>query len=334
MPLANITNSDFQVNPNLYGPQLPSGPTLPEAEQPLFNPNSAAQVNSTAALDSSSGDAGVTGRIDPAQLFDLPDSFQDGGLFLNSGSFRIDTIDLSLVSEFYITYRSPEQEPKTKVFQFALPPSMESFTAGPGQTPEVKPGILRRSGLNIKTFKMPGGKPIYQVLGHQPEMLQLTGLFVGAEQDINGSEGLFTEDKSYLAYSQNTSLNASYWSNVFQTQVVEAGSPVELTLFAAGRGPDPFLKFKIQCLIQNCRYFLRRGDRIFYALDVIVLEFLEGDNSVRFTATEFNEFSQNLEGGFSFTDFEGNVISQQQQQLQQQVETQATPALEPGLPLQ
>ena len=179
----------------------------------------------------------------------------------------ITNIDTELVTEFFIKYNYLGAD---KVYKFAIAPSTESYIGGPNQTPEVKAGILTRSSMAIKTFTLAGGEPIYQVLGLEPTMFSLTGLFIGAE--TNTSTSSTTSILTSNVYNPKANLTAVKSSELFDKEVVKSGRLIEVHLYSKTSGTDSEIKIKYSCLIQNARYFLRRSDRVYYALDLFLLK--------------------------------------------------------------
>lgn len=179
----------------------------------------------------------------------------------------VTNIDTELVTEFFIKYNYLGAD---KVYKFAIAPSTESYVGGPNQTPEVKAGILTRSSMAIKTFTLAGGEPVYQVLGLEPTMFSLTGLFIGAESGTSG--GSTTSALTSNVYNAKANLTAVKSSELFDKEVVKSGRLIEVHLYSKTSGTDSEIKIKYSCLIQNARYFLRRSDRVYYALDLFLLK--------------------------------------------------------------
>lgn len=84
--------------------------------------------------------------------------------------------DASLFTIKFVDNSNTEQ-----IYKFSLLPAVESRLASGSQVPEVKPGILIKTSMNIKRFLVPGGSPMFQMLGAEQTMIQLVGLLIGNE---------------------------------------------------------------------------------------------------------------------------------------------------------
>jgi hypothetical protein len=84
--------------------------------------------------------------------------------------------DASAFTIKYVDTNNVEQ-----IYRFSLLPAVESKLASGSQVPEVKPGILIKTSMNIKRFLVPGGAPMFQMLGAEQTILQLVGLLIGNE---------------------------------------------------------------------------------------------------------------------------------------------------------
>jgi hypothetical protein len=191
------------------------------------------------------------------------------GLAIESGLTENTSISGEDFTEFFIKY---QKDGKPKIFQFAIAPALESYTGGGGQTPEIKPGLLNRTTMAIKTFVVAGGEPIYQILGKEPTLFQLNGLFIGAETNSESEPSSKTSSLTSNAYSLTASLSAVDIAEIFDRDVAKSGRLIEVHLYSKTAGTDKEIKIKYQCLLQNARYFIRRTDRVYYALDLYLLK--------------------------------------------------------------
>ena len=181
--------------------------------------------------------------------------------------------------EFRIKYSGVDGS--TKYFAFSLLPAIESTLRGNnhGQTvPEVKPGILVRTKMNYKKFNVPGGHSVYQSLGVDQTILQLTGLFIGVE----GEETSFPADA--LLYGDNagfgranpeySNVDAGRSARLFMDNVVHSGSPIEILIKSRATSSlsnNEFINLEYKCLIQDFRSFFTRHDRTYYSIDALVI---------------------------------------------------------------
>lgn len=185
---------------------------------------------------------------------------------------NISNTDFSETSGFkieYVDYLGSKKE-----YLFSLLPAMESkFSGGAtAQVPEIKPGILAKTSMNIKRFLIPGGPPVFQVMGIEQTILQLVGLFIGNEGV--GTEGTGAANALYKPLL--ATLNAQKTSQIFDREVVQSGQPVILSVSSASSKFDNGLSLQYKCLLQNFRVFIARSDRVYYAMDAIVLEYAQG----------------------------------------------------------
>lgn len=204
---------------------------------------------------------------------------------------------LSVAQEFIITQLDEESKP-SKSFHFTLLPAIESKVGGT-QVPEVKPGILKRCAQSIKTFNIPGGVPVFQVLGIEPTMLQLVGLITGSEfiKDTNSTGITPTNSKGVTAiYNPSSKLNALWYAEYFEKHLLQEGRPLLLKIVAGEAGSNtpapittdirgeprstnqtPFnnniMTVEHKILLQNVRYFITRQDRVYYSFDALVLDY-------------------------------------------------------------
>lgn len=189
--------------------------------------------------------------------------------------------NLNDIADGFVINQLNEAGEKTKSFNFSLLPAIESSVGG-RQVPEIKPGILKRSSVNIKTFNLPGGAPAFQSLGLEPTMLQLVGLLVGSESvyETESSNAKLTKtSKGVLPiYTPTSTLNAYQSAMYFEQQLVQNNRPVEISISANNSNSgmsnfDPTLTIVYKALIQNVRYFIARQDRIYYSIDALLLDY-------------------------------------------------------------
>ena len=184
---------------------------------------------------------------------------------------------------FYIKYSNVEGE--TKFFSFSLLPAIETTLRGNnfGQSvPEVKPGILVNTKLNLKKFNVPGGTSVYQSLGIDQTIMQMTGLFIGAEGDdlvspedalygAMGPVGFSTYQPNPINPLANKQYNAVKTANSFFESVVLSGSPVEIFV----RSQDiknTAIVIENKVLIQDFRILSARHDRVYYSINAVVID--------------------------------------------------------------
>jgi hypothetical protein len=177
---------------------------------------------------------------------------------------------------------------RERVFKFSLLPAIESnlrysstsrLSAGGGATvPEVKPGLLKRTTLNVKRFNVPGGPPAIQVLGTEQTLWQLVGALIGNE--VRDEERGRRAQELYPAWPSDEDpklLNASWVAHYFDEQVVQTGRSVEVHIYSHSRGGsdlgDRNLEIRFRAVMQSARYFVTRQDRVYYAFDFWVTEY-------------------------------------------------------------
>jgi hypothetical protein len=192
-------------------------------------------------------------------------------------------------SYFYVEYFDPVLAKKiggtslayNRRWIFSLLPAVET-SSGTRQVPEVKPGILKKVGVNIKSFNIAGAPPVFQVLGLQPTILQIVGLFIGDEtfETRNDSDSY---EKDYGTTSANPNaiystapgvdLKSQDTALTFEREVVQLGRQVTIRIRSAGGNQDSSLFLNYEALIQNFRVHIVRSDRTYFAFDAIVLNY-------------------------------------------------------------
>jgi hypothetical protein len=192
-----------------------------------------------------------------------------------------DNLNNSPVDKFYVEWNNADSV--SHRFYFSLLPSMQSNLSSAGQTPEVKPGILQRTSVDIKPFTVPGAPPIYQVLGVQSTLLQVVGLFIGSEQlikaatsgvgkDLNPVIGTAALGADLQAYSNSMPLDAYSKALFFEREIVQLAKQIRFVVYSSPGTIDNAITIKYNCLIQSFRYFITRSDRVYYALELLVLD--------------------------------------------------------------
>jgi hypothetical protein len=268
-PLPPVVNN----SPNNPPPGTSNVPPQQRTSEPVNpRPNTTITDTSVRALNST-----VT---QPNVLENIP-SISD------ASAFTIKFVDTSNVEQIY---------------RFSLLPAIESKLASGSQVPEVKPGILIKTSMNIKRFLVPGGAPMFQMLGAEQTILQLVGLLIGNESltptntagsivnsgqnpDSNTTVSNQNPNTSILntnvidpassLYKEDSELNSHAVAKQLDLNVVQLGRPVEIRIISHNSDPKvkPF-ELKYNCLLQSFRYFVARNDRTYYALDAIVLDYL------------------------------------------------------------
>lgn len=196
-------------------------------------------------------------------------------------------------SEFKVAYTDANGQDKT--FVFTLLPAIESNVRSNNQgavVPELKPGLLMKTGLTIKKFAVAGASPAFQTLGIDHTMMQLVGAFIGNEgvQAPNSSQGRgFISAGDILGRDNNTQpLDAYRSALVFDVEVVQCGRPVFLTIKVDNSDiVSTATHIQYTVLIQNFRYFLTRNDRVYYALELLVLDYalLQANNVISLSSS-------------------------------------------------
>jgi len=189
--------------------------------------------------------------------------------------FNVPALDpadiIASATEFSISYI--DGSPKT--FKFSLLPAVEvRGSTSTAQVPEIKPGILMRTSMNQKRFSIPGGPPVFQTLGVEQTILQMVGMFIGNE-GINNTEGV---NSASALYNINAALTANKTASFFDREIVQRGSPVKILIASIPLKDDSnpneqSLVLSYNALIQSVRYFYTRVDRVYYAVDALLLDY-------------------------------------------------------------
>jgi hypothetical protein len=180
------------------------------------------------------------------------------------------------------------------VFVFSLMPAMENMLRGNNNglaVPEVKPGISFRTDINTKKMNIPGGPPVFQSLGIDKTILQITACLIGNETapyvdsktkqnttnlnkntNVGGNE-LITSTGAYGA-PVLTSFNAMRSAIFLDTQVVQLGRPVIFSIYSDSHSVDTALDLNVRCLIQSLRILGRYSDRCYLSFDLVLLDYM------------------------------------------------------------
>lgn len=227
--------------------------------------NNASEVNNSAVFTNTNINYSIAKDVQVYQPVQGPPQVIENVL--------IDSADSFTISQFN------EDGSVNKTFKFTLLPAIESSING-RQVPEVKPGILKRSSTNIKTFTLPGGVPVFQVLGLDTSILQLVGLFIGSENIEDPTPTIvFNNSKDISAvYTANSKLDATRLSAYFEESFVQTGRPVSINISTNNSNNrttsfDPTMVLSYKALLQNVRYFIARQDRVYYSIDALVLDY-------------------------------------------------------------
>jgi hypothetical protein len=213
----------------------------------------------------------------PSKTVELPiDNSSDAALFPQNSSSPQALLNKS--KQFIIIYYDENNVKRN--YYFSLLPAIENTIRSNsfGTTvPEIKPGILIKTTMNVKKFMLPGSSPAVQSLGIGQTMLQLVGLFIGTEgttliENFN-SVLIGKNPREREAIRLNSYQSALY----FDTYVVQSSRPVDL-LIRGDKTTDQFQEsFQIELnytgVIQDFRTFVTRSDRTYYAIDFLVTNY-------------------------------------------------------------
>lgn len=201
-------------------------------------------------------------------------------------------------SDFYINFIDSKNV--EKYFLFSLMPAMETSLRGNNNgmnVPEVKPGISFKTDMNTKKITIPGARPIFQSLSIDKTVIQITAALIGNERVVYRTTPDSKNQEKNNAISQiNTSsrgnrLNAStlafnnltdsesfdaFSSAIYiDTNIVQVGRPILLTIKTNTSIQDEPVYLKLKCLIQSFRYIARYQDRCYYSLDLLSTDYLD-----------------------------------------------------------
>lgn len=281
----------LQLPPEIYI-DLTNHPLIDDAETIRLNTSSVSDTNNLGDIQSTNNfvqlslPQGVsTTPVSPVSFGTFNNSQINYSIAQNtnvtsSTQPKVSVVENSLINtaDLFTITRFDEEGNNDIVFKFTLLPAIESSING-RQVPEVKPGILKRSSTNIKTFTLPGGVPAFQVLGLDTSILQLVGLFIGSESVEGSSPISFSNSKDISAiYTANSKLDATRLSAYFEEKFVQTGRPVSINISTNNSNNlttsfDPTMVLSYKALLQNVRYFITRQDRVYYSLDALILDY-------------------------------------------------------------
>jgi len=201
---------------------------------------------------------------------DTNDNSGDSNNNNGSSSDESEEDQLATASEFSISFDGNGDQ---QTFYFSLLPAVDDGNETT-DIPEIKPGILKKTNMQVKRFQIPGGSSVFQMVGVRETILQCVGLIIGNE-GFNSSE----EANAVDAYDPNSSLNAYKSALEFDREVVQRGSRCKINITSVkGESEDAVKETSIKhnCFIQNYRYFSNRADRVWFSLDVIILDYTAG----------------------------------------------------------
>jgi hypothetical protein len=176
-------------------------------------------------------------------------------------------------------------------------PAIENMLRGNNNglaVPEVKPGISFRTDINTKKISIPGGPPVFQSLGIDKSILQITAGLIGNEQLVYPFNEKNKKDTNALlnkttnsrgnelytntgAYGRSTSVNFNAMNVALKldTQIVQQGRPVIFSIHSDNSNTDTSVDLNIRCLIQSLRILGRYVDRAYLAFDLVLLDYLD-----------------------------------------------------------
>lgn len=174
---------------------------------------------------------------------------------------------------FVVYYKSVATDgtASSRAFVFSLLPAVESSFSKSMAMPEVKPGIMKATAMDLKRFTLPGWAPVVQSLGIKQTVLQIVGIFVGNEEITEG--GKATSINQFDIYNPAVALQANGYAQVFDRHVIQSAAPVTIEIISAKRQMDPSVKIAHKACIQNFRYFSAESDLVYYAFDAILLDY-------------------------------------------------------------
>lgn len=204
-------------------------------------------------------------------------------------------INSSESSNFYITFIDSKNIERT--FIFSLMPAMENVLRGNNTglaVPEVKPGLSFRTDMNTKKIAIPGARPIFQSLSIDKTIIQITAALIGNEEIVTKNKTTLTANYNASinrttnvrgneltantgAYLSSVSKHFDAWSSAayIDTNIVQTGRPVTLTIKSNTSNTDSNVSIVTRCLFQSFRYLSRYQDRCYYAFDLLSLDYLD-----------------------------------------------------------
>jgi hypothetical protein len=122
-------------------------------------------------------------------------------------------------------------------FYFALLPAIQDGSNS--SIPDGKAGFVVHPQTNLKSFNLPGMKPVFQVLGRSPTTVEFSGIMTGIESTTNAVPFYnSTLENSITAQVNENNINSiSLVSKLelFEQKIISPGKPVKLYIFSQGR---------------------------------------------------------------------------------------------------
>ncbi|MGG6283696.1 hypothetical protein ACQ4M3_19115 [Leptolyngbya sp. AN03gr2] len=183
-------------------------------------------------------------------------------------------------SYFKITYYAPDG--KQRSFVFSLLPAIENhipIQSVGARVPEVKTGIYITTRMRHRNIAIPGSTPVMQSIGPDSTTMTLTGLFIGNE--------LYDTQNSInpIPFNDTAGQQSAFEiSRIFNQEIVLPSIPVFIDIFASsgsnfsaiwGAVPERFTRLYVRGIITAFRSCTSRENRSYYALDIILTEYLQ-----------------------------------------------------------
>ena len=204
------------------------------------------------------------------------------------------TVSYQDAREFSIGFK--DGSGTNRIFRFSLLPAVDDGNETTS-IPEIKPGILKKTTMHLKRFTIPGGAPVFQTIGVRETVLQCVGLLIGNEDFKDDSSQSDLEE----IYDKNSSLNAYKSALEFDGEVVQKGYQCGLTIASGGEGTnDGTIVIRHNCLVQNFRYFITRSDRVWFSLELVLLDYTPGGSKYS-TSSDSSEEDEEENARFTFT---------------------------------
>lgn len=205
--------------------------------------------------------------IQDSSLFQSEDVENEADADSQAGEEKNDERELVFAKEFSLSF---EGNGDTQTFKFALMPAVDDGNETT-EIPEIKPGILKKTNMQIKRFTIPGRSPVFQMMGIRETILQCVGLMVGT------NEGLNEEPEPEELYNPNYgNFNAYSVALQFDQEVTQRGATCLLNISSDSGGGGSPVAITHNCLIQNYRYFINREDRVWFSLELVILDYSPG----------------------------------------------------------
>lgn len=250
-------------------------------------------------------------------ISDLVNSFTDfvGNVFGNNNDEE-DT-NLTLATEFSLSFSG---DGESQTYYFALLPAVDDGNETTA-IPEIKPGILKKTNMQIKRFMIPGSSSIFQMVGIRETILQCVGLLVG-------EEGLNNDEVNSMSIYDPSSTQDAYSSALeFDNEVVQRGSVCNLNIISRLEGGDlsgsESISIQHNCFIQNYRYFVNRSDRVWFSLELVILDYSPGgtkfieDNEQQNQETQENDNEKDIKVNLTEEGIEIQFTEEQQEAVRE-----------------